>query len=83
MLTYLPDGKVFCVEASVLETHFPIPHIGFDGKDWFVTLKSHRTGNQVKFIRRREIWDDEGDLHWVEFDGLGPDKGCVLRVFND
>lgn len=83
MLTYFPEGKIFSVEASELEARFPVSRIDFDGKNWFVTLKSHKTGTRAKFLRRREICDENGDLTWVEFDGTGPAKGCVLRVFND
>lgn len=82
-LTYLKDGKIFCAEASDLEVKFPVRHINFDGKNWFVWLKSHKTGRLAKFIRKREIRDEEGELHWVEFDGEGIAQGCVLRIFND
>jgi hypothetical protein len=82
-LTYLKDGKIFCAEASNLEVQYPIRRLEFDGTHWFLYLKSHKTGKLAKFIRAREIRDEEGDLHWVEFDGQDIAKGCVLRIFND
>jgi hypothetical protein len=82
-LSYNQTNHEFSSTASYLEKQYPINRIDFEDGKWCLRIKSHKTGNIVKFIRSKEHYTCEGKLDFVTFLGINGLENITLKIYND
>ena len=73
--------RTFFVEASSLEGKYPQTRLDYENGEWFLHVRSHKTGKTMKFVRCGEIREDDQVLVAVEF--RNDELGIMLGIAND
>lgn len=73
--------RSFVVEASKLEARYRIHRLDYENGQWFLHIRSHRTGNLEKFVRSREEKCMVGELLAVHF--RNERHNVNLTILND
>lgn len=80
-LVWNSKEKSFRAYASDLEAQYQIRRLDYENGQWFLHIRSNRTGKLAKFIRWCELKDGTGDLVDVKF--WNEEHDLELRIIND
>lgn len=80
-LSWYPDTGSFEVNASSLEAKYRVDRLDYANGEWYLMVKSARTGNLACFTRMEEGKDRFGKLAFVKF--ISREHNIYLYINND